>query len=464
MSSESESFINAAAIENSLAHARSAEPSRVREILARATELHGLDDTDVAILTGVTDADLLDEMFRTARQVKESLYGRRIVLFAPLYVSNYCRNDCVYCAFRVRNRGIVRRRLNQAEIAAEVRALEDQGHKRLLLVAGEAFPEGGIDYILESIDTIYGVHSGAGEIRRINVNIAPLSQPEFARLKEAKIGTYQLFQETYHEPTYAAVHLAGRKRDYHWRLGAMDRAMQAGIDDVGIGALFGLYDWRFELLALMHHARHLEERYGCGPHTISVPRLETAAGADFSGVERHRVSDEDFRKIIAILRLAVPYTGIILSTRESPAMRHDAISLGVSQISAGSRTDPGGYSESGDEACGQFQLGDHRPLAEVIRELAGMGFIPSFCTACYRLGRTGVDFMDLAKPGEIKYHCDPNALSTLREYLNDYADDETRFQGERLIEKTLADMDARQREISARLLQRVAAGHRDQYC
>lgn len=463
MSSESESFINALAIQDSLDHARSADPPRVREILAKAAELHGLDDTDVAILTGVTDADLLDEMFRTARHVKESLYGRRIVLFAPLYISNYCKNDCVYCAFRVRNQGIVRRRLTQAEIAEEAVALEDQGHKRLLLVAGEAFPDEGIDHVLDSIHTIYGVRSGAGEIRRINVNIAPLTVPEFKRLKEAQIGTYQLFQETYHEPTYAAVHLAGKKRNYRWRLEAMDRAMQAGIDDVGIGALFGLYDWRFELLALMHHARHLESRFGCGPHTISVPRLEPAEGADFSGIS-HRVSDEDFKKIIAILRMAVPYTGIILSTRESPEMRHDAISLGVSQISAGSRTDPGGYSEHGGDACGQFQLGDHRPLAEVIRELAGMGFIPSFCTACYRLGRTGVDFMDLAKPGEIKYHCDPNALSTLREYLTDYADDETRLQGERLIEKTLADMDARQREISARLLQRVAAGHRDQYC
>lgn len=461
---ESESFINAAAIEDSLAHARAAEPARVRSIFAKARELHGLDDADVAVLAGIEDPDLLDELFHTARAVKETLYGRRIVLFAPLYISNFCKNDCVYCAFRVRNTGVVRRRLDQSDIAAEVKALEDQGHKRILLVAGEAFPDEGIDYVLESINTIYGVRSGMGEIRRINVNIAPLSVAEFKLLKTAQIGTYQLFQETYHRPTYEAVHITGKKRNFQWRLEAMDRAMEAGIDDVGIGALFGLHDWRFELLALMHHARHLEDRFGCGPHTISVPRLEPAEGADFSGVRNHLVKDEDFKKIIAILRLAVPYTGIILSTRESPAMRHDALALGVSQISAGSRTDPGGYTEHAEEACGQFQLGDHRPLAEVIRELAGMGFIPSFCTACYRLGRTGVDFMDLAKPGEIKYHCDPNALSTLREYLLDYADGETRAQGEQLIEKTLADMDARQRDISARLLQRVDAGHRDQYC
>ncbi len=311
------------------------------------------------------------------------------------------------------------------------------------------------------IKTVYSVRSGRGEIRRVNANIAPLTIEEFHRLKDVGIGTYQLFQETYHRETYARVHTAGRKKDYDWRVTAMDRAMQARIDDVGIGVLFGLFDWRFEILALLQHIRHLEARFGVGPHTISVPRLEPATGADLASHPPYPVSDVDFRKIVAILRLAVPYTGIIMSTRETPNLRRETFALGVSQISAGSRTNPGGYAENEDIDASQFSLGDHRPLDEVVRDVSELGYIPSFCTACYRLGRTGQDFMDLAKPGEIKHHCDPNALSTFLEYLIDYASASTREAGERRIAAVLAEMDDGQRRISEKLLDQVRSGKRD---
>jgi len=315
---------------------------------------------------------------------------------------------------------------------------------------------------LKAIETIYATRSGNGEIRRVNVNVAPLTLEEFRELKAARIGTYQLFQETYHRATYAAVHRGGKKRDYDWRTSAFDRAMEAGIDDVGLGVLFGLYDWRFEILALLQHIRHLERRFGVGPHTISVPRIEPAVGSPLASNPPHAVSDRDFLKVVAILRLAVPYTGIIMSTRETPEIRRETFALGVSQISAGSRTNPGGYSDGSTEAQGsQFQLGDHRSLDEVIRDVAAMGHIPSFCTACYRLGRTGGDFMELAKPGEIKDHCAPNALSTFMEYLEDYASLATRAAGEQLICRTLADMDERQRGTAQRLLERVRGGKRD---
>jgi 2-iminoacetate synthase len=454
--------IHEAEIDRILAGSGSSDPRRVREILAKARDLKGLDCTEVAVLMGVGDPELLGEVFQAARQVKERIYGARLVLFAPLYISNLCSNDCVYCAFRARNRTLTRRALSQAEIAREVEILVGQGHKRILLVAGEAHPGQGFPYILESIRTIYATRSGNGEIRRVNVNIAPLAVEEFRQLKTARIGTYQLFQETYHRPTYAAVHLAGKKRDYDWRISAMDRAMQAGIDDVGVGVLFGLSDWRFEVLALLQHIQHLEHRFGVGPHTISVPRIEPAVGSPLASNPPHVVSDGAFLKIVAILRLAVPYTGIIMSTRERPEIRRESFGLGVSQISAGSRTDPGGYSNGDGEANrGQFQLGDHRRLDEVVGDAASMGYIPSFCTACYRLGRTGQDFMDLAKPGEIKDHCGPNALSTFREYLQDYASPATRAAGERLIARVLDDMDATQRRISQRLLEMVREGRRD---
>ncbi len=443
---------------------RRADAGAVREALAKARLLEGLAVDEVSRLLNVSDPTLLHELFDAARQVKETIYGKRLVLFAPLYVSNLCGNECAYCAFRARNKEIARRALTQDEIAAETRALIEQGHKRLLLVAGEAYPKQGFSYILEAIDTAYSVHSGNGEIRRINVNIAPLTVDEFRSLHERRIGTYQIFQETYHRETYAKVHLAGRKTDFDWRLGAMDRAMEGGVDDVGIGVLFGLCDWRFEILALLEHVRHLERSHGVGPHTISVPRLEPAVGSNLAEHPPHAVCDLDFRKLVAILRLAVPYTGIIMSTRESAAIRRESFALGVSQISAGSRTNPGGYADGEQRDASQFSLGDHRSLEEVIRDVTSLGYIPSFCTGCYRLGRTGADFMDLAKPGEIRQHCDPNAISTFAEYLCDYASEETRAQGFAAIEDLIQEMDEKAARTSRSLLARVRAGARDVYC
>ena len=439
------------------------DKNHVRTILAKAAEMKGLDALETAALMSVDEPELLQEMFETAQRVKETIYGKRLVLFAPLYVSNLCGNECTYCAFRARNKAVKRRVLTQAEIARETEILVRQGHKRVLLVAGEAYPAQGFQYILDAIDTIYSVKVGPGEIRRINVNVAPLTVEQFRQLKERKIGTYQIFQETYHRETYRRVHLAGKKRDYDWRITAMDRAMAAGIDDVGIGVLFGLYDWKFEILALMQHIRHLEDKFGVGPHTISVPRLEPATGSDMAANPPHPVSDLDFKKIVAILRLTVPYTGIIMSTRETAEMRRATFELGVSQISAGSRTNPGGYDEEGEDAS-QFSLGDHRSLDEVIRDVAKNGYIPSFCTGCYRLGRTGQDFMDLAKPGDIKAHCDPNGLSTFQEYLEDYASAETKRIGEETIRLALEKMEEVPRRRAERLVKMVKEGKRDVYC
>jgi 2-iminoacetate synthase len=463
---ESKGFIiQEADINNILSKKTVRDAVVVREVLDKARDLKGLSMEDVAVLAPISDPDLLNELFAAARFVKETIYGQRLVIFAPLYISNFCKNECTYCAFRARNTLIQRRALTQEEIAREIKILVDQGHKRVLLVAGESYPDEGFPYVLHAINTIYGVKSANGEIRRVNVNIAPLTLAEFKELKEAKIGTYQLFQETYHGDTYRKVHLGGKKRDYDWRVTAMDRAMEVGINDVGIGVLFGLFDWRFEILAMMQHIRHLEAQFGVGPHTISVPRLEPATGSDIAAQPPFPVSDLDFRKIVAILRLAVPYTGIIMSTRETPNIRRETFALGVSQISAGSRTNPGGYFEEEDRPVdGQFSLGDHRSLDEVIRDVAALGYIPSFCTACYRLGRTGADFMDLAKPGEIKEHCDPNALSTFLEYLMDYATPETRKEGEVLIEQVLPTMNEKQQKISRKMLDHIRTGKRDVFC
>ena len=440
------------------------DPTRTRDILARARDLKGLDESDLPALMALRDPELLEELFHTAKWVKEEIYGRRIVLFAPLYVSNLCGNECLYCAFRASNRELPRRALDPTEIAAEVRQLLRQGHKRVVLVAGEAYPTEGLDYILKAIRTVYATREGPDGIRRVNVNIAPLDVEGFRRLRDAEIGTYQLFQETYHRATYARMHPSGLKADYDWRLGCMDRAMQAGIDDVGIGALFGLHDWRFELLALLRHARHLEARFGCGPHTISVPRIEPAEGSATSEAPPFAVGDADFRKIVAILRLAVPYTGLILSTRERPEVRREVFHLGISQISAGSCTNPGGYEDDGGDGGAQFSLGDHRNLDEVVRDLAETGFIPSFCTSCYRMGRTGVDFMDLAKPGEIKLHCQPNALSTLQEFVEDYATPATRAAAEGLMAATFTGLDGPGRARAEAMVARVKAGERDVFC
>lgn len=457
-------FIDEVAIVDALGEAASKDAGHIREVLAKARELQGLEMPDVAALAAISDPELLSEMFAAARDVKDAIYGSRLVLFAPLYVSNLCTNDCLYCAFRVRNKELKRRALTQDEIRREVEILVDQGHKRVLLVAGESYPQRGFQYVLDSVETIYGVKRGNGEIRRVNVNVAPLSVDEFKALKATGIGTYQLFQETYHRETYRKVHVGGKKRDYDWRVTGMDRAMEAGIDDVGIGVLFGLADWRFEILALMQHIRHLEATFGVGPHTISMPRLEPACGSDMASSPPKPVDDLDFRKIVAILRLTVPYTGMIMSTRETPNLRRETFAMGVSQISAGSRTNPGGYEEDEQFDEAQFQLGDHRSLDEVIRDVAQLGYIPSFCTACYRLGRTGMDFMDLAKPGDIKHHCDPNALSTFLEYLLDYGSDETRSVGEGLIDRKVADMDPVRGEFTRKMLAQVRAGKRDILC
>ncbi len=455
-------FIDAEKIERILENARVYQSRRVRDALAKAWELKGLDAEEIAVLMEVDDPVMLEEIFDTARHVKDEIYGKRLVLFAPLYISNLCKNECSYCAFRTRNTELKRKVLTQDEIAAEVKTLIDQGHKRLLLVAGESYPREGFNYVLRAIDTIYRTKSGRGEIRRVNVNIAPLTLEQFRDLKEAKIGTYQLFQETYHRETYAQVHVSGAKRDYDWRITAFDRAMEAGIDDVGIGVLFGLYNWKFEMLAMHQHIWHLEEKFGVGPHTISMPRIEPAVGSALARRPPYAVSDQDFMKIVAILRLAVPYTGLIMSTRENAETRRATFALGVSQISAGSRTNPGGYGDAlnGHDAA-QFQLGDHRSLDEVVRDVAALGYTPSFCTACYRLGRTGADFMDFAKPGLIKQHCAPNALSTWTEYLLDYASPETRKVGECLLDRALKPLEAPIEKIARDLMTRVRANERD---
>jgi 2-iminoacetate synthase len=458
-------FINELEITRVLEQNKRPDPEKVRSVLNKAKEMKGLNLDDVAVLSNISDPMQLFELFEEANHIKETIYGKRLVIFAPLYISNLCANECSYCAFRAKNKAVVRRSLNQEEIKRETEILVGQGHKRILMVAGESYPKQGFRYVLDSIASIYEAKVGKGEIRRVNVNIAPLDLPEFKLLKEAKIGTFQLFQETYHRETYHKVHLAGKKADYDYRVTAFHRAMEAGIDDVGIGVLFGLYDFRFELLAMMQHIQELERAFGIGPHTISVPRIEPATGSDLTLHPPHAVSDLDFRKIVAILRLAVPYTGIIMSTRETATMRRDTFALGVSQISAGSRTNPGGYSDSlHEDDSSQFCLGDHRPLDEVVRDVAEMGYIPSFCTGCYRLGRTGQDFMDRAKPGDIKNHCNPNAVSTFMEYLMDYASYETRLIGENLIDDVIDSMHGTARERAIMLLDKVKKGNHDVYC
>jgi 2-iminoacetate synthase len=434
----------------------------IDDILSKSKALNRLSLTEVAALLLVKNEDNLQKIFEAAKEVKESIYGKRLVIFAPLYISNLCKNDCSYCAFRAKNKSIQRVALTQDEILKETEYLLKTGQKRLLLVAGESYPKNqGLDYILKSIDTIYSAKDGKNSIRRLNVNIAPLTIPEFKSLKQKDIGTYQMFQETYHEPTYKKVHLHGPKSDYKLRLSTIDNAFKAGIDDVGMGILLGLYDYKYEILALLSHIEYLENKFGMGPHTISIPRLEPATGADLSTNPPYPVNDKDFRKIIAILRLAVPYTGLILSTRENALIRKESFDLGISQISAGSKTNPGGYSEK--NSLEQFQLGDHRPLDEVIFDICENGYIPSFCTGCYRLGRTGLDFMEQAKPGDIKKKCFPNALFTFQEYLNDYASIKTKNMGQLLIQKKLEQLPEELKNKYQKILNKIVDGERDIY-
>jgi 2-iminoacetate synthase len=457
------SIIDEQKIFASLEASTKANATAIRYILDKAITLQGLSVGEAAVLASITDPELLQEIFAAAKKVKEEIYGKRLVIFAPLYISNLCENECLYCAFRSTNKGIKRRFLTQEEIAGETSALIGQGHKRLLLLAGESYPHNNFRYIIDSIETVYSIKCPGGEIRRLNVEIAPLTMDEFKLLKAANIGTYIVFQETYHRETYKKMHLRGKKADYDWRISVFDRAMSAGIGDVGLGALFGLYDWRFEMLALLQHAEYLSNTFGVGPHTISVPRLEPAAGSEVASNPLYPVSDADFCKLVAILRLAVPYTGIIMSTRESPEVRRATFELGVSQISAGSRTSPGGYSETDGATGSQFCLGDHRSLSEVVQDIVRLGYLPSFCTACYRLGRVGIDFMDLAKTGRIKDVCAPNALLTFEEFLLDHATPETRQIGEQLIQKELDAMPPKQKAITQELLSHLKSGKRDLY-
>ncbi len=437
---------------------------RLQDILEKARARVGLDLGEAAELLQVSDPEAREQVLAIAREVKEGIYGRRLVLFAPLYASNECANNCLYCAFRRDNRDLVRVTLTAAEIQAEVRVLEEMGHKRVLLVLGET-PKTGARYAAEAMHAIYETRVGRGEIRRVNVNMAPLSVEDFRQLKEAGIGTYQCFQETYHPEQYHHLHPSGQKSDMAWRLSVFDRCFEAGINDVGLGVLYGLCDHRFDTLALLAHAQYLDRHYGVGPHTISFPRIEPAQNAPAAEHVPYEVSDEDLLLVVAVLRLAVPYTGIIMSTRETPELRRELLKVGVSQLSAASRTYPGAYSDGRAhvEEEEQFALGDTRSLDIVIRELVENGYYPSFCTACYRLGRTGHEFMEKAKPGEIQSFCTPNALLTFDEYLLDYASPETRAAGEKLIAEALVEVEPSLRPTVEKRLARIGAGERDLY-
>lgn len=459
-------FINEEKIEMILSEAKETSESKVREIIEKARSAQGLTPFETAVLLDLEDKDTLKLLFRAAHEVKEKIYGKRIVLFAPLYISNFCVNNCYYCGYRTSNE-ILRRRLEFDEIEKEVVALEAMGHKRIALEVGEDPKNCPIDYVLEAMRTIYGVKDKKGSIRRINVNIAATTVEEYRKLKEAGIGTYILFQETYHRATYEKMHPAGPKRDYDWHTLAMDRAMEGGIDDVGLGVLFGLYNYKFEVLAILLHSLHLEERFGVGCHTISVPRIRPAAGVTLEAFP-YLVKDDDFKKIVAVIRLAVPYTGMILSTREPAEYRDEVIGLGISQISAGSCTGVGGYHKDieGNAIAteGQFQVEDTRSTDEMLHNICESGYIPSFCTACYRQGRTGDRFMPLAKSGEIQNICQPNAILTFKEFLLDYSSKKTKTIGEKIIKKHLGEIpNMKIREKTRERLKRLEEGERDLY-
>ena len=437
--------------------------SRQRDVIQKSQSDIRLTLEDTATLLQVTDPEIREEIHAAALRMKEKIYGNRLVFFAPLYLTNRCTNNCTYCAFRRDNTELVRSTLTQDEIRKEVELLVAQGHKRLLLVCGEHPKEASLSYVGESIRTVYDVMLRGNSIRRVNVNLAPLSMEDFRILKSFGIGTYQCFQETYNRRTYRFVHPNGRKKDYDWRVTAMDRAIEAGIDDVGIGVLYGLYDYKFETLAMLQHVFHLEQKFdGVGPHTISIPRLEPALNVPLtSDNSPWIVSDEDFQTLVAILRLSVPYTGMILSTRESARMRRELFKMGISQISAGSKTDPGGYLHSIHQSSEQFQLGDTRPLDEVVRDVVSLGYLPSFCTACYRSGRTGDRFMELAKSGNIGKICEPNALATFEEYLIDFADEEAKMAGKDFITSEIEKMKNGMRPKTEKMIREIDEGGRD---
>lgn len=435
----------------------------VRSILEKARACKGLTHREAAILLECSDPQLTDEIYRLAREIKQKFYGNRIVMFAPLYLSNYCINSCTYCPYHIKNKHIARKKLTQEDIWREVIALQDMGHKRLAIEAGEDPLNNPIDYILESIKTIYSIKHRNGAIRRVNVNIAATTVENYRKLRDAGIGTYILFQETYHKENYEKLHPRGPKSNYAYHTEAMDRAMEGGIDDVGIGVLFGLNTYRYDFVGLLMHAEHLEAAFGVGPHTISVPRICPADDID-AGSFKDAISDEVFQKIVAVIRISVPYTGMIISTRESQRSRERVLELGISQISGGSRTSVGGYAEAElpEESSAQFDISDHRTLDEVVAWLLKLGYIPSFCTACYREGRTGDRFMSLVKTGQIANCCTPNALMTLQEYLEDYASPETRLLGTDMIRRQMEEIpNPAIRRRAVENLTRIKEGKRD---
>ncbi|EOU1807508.1 MAG: [FeFe] hydrogenase H-cluster radical SAM maturase HydG [Clostridium perfringens] len=435
----------------------------VREIIEKSKSAEGLTPEETAVLLNLEDKELIEEMFKAARQVKEKLYGKRLVVFAPLYVSNYCVNNCTYCGYKHCNDELKRKKLNKEQLIEEVKVLESLGHKRIALEAGEDPVNAPLDYILDCIKSIYSIKFDNGSIRRINVNIAATTVEDYKRLKDAEIGTYILFQETYHKPTYERLHVSGPKHNYNYHTTAMHRAREAGIDDIGMGVLYGLYDYKYETLAMLMHAMDLEETTGVGPHTLSVPRIRPAENVSLENYP-YLVDDEDFKKIVAILRLAVPYAGLILSTREEPGLRDEIIALGVSQVSTGSCTGVGGYSESyvDPEEKPQFEVGDHRSPVEMIESLMEAGYIPSYCTACYREGRTGERFMEIVKSGELYKICEANALITLKEFIDDYGTDRTREIGDKLIKKSIDEIDNESfRKSVEEKINKISNGTRD---
>ena len=464
--SKAENFINEESIWKDLEATKNPTKEQVQAIIERSLAKNRLNPDEMATLINADTPEMVEMIFDGARELKKRIYGNRIVLFAPLYVGNECVNKCAYCGFRADNKEVHRKTLLSDELVSEVEALEDQGHKRLIMVYGE-HPKYDADYIYKTVKEVYEVKKGKGEIRRVNINAAPLDVEGFAKVKGAGIGTYQIFQETYHQETYEKVHTAGPKSDFLWRLSGLDRAMEAGIDDLGIGALLGLFDWRFEVMSLLYHTIHLENKFNVGPHTISFPRLEPAIGTDIEKLTRkYRVSDHDFKRLVAILRLAVPYTGLILTCRESVELRNEMLHFGISQIDGGSSIGIGSYSTKDKEAYkkSQFLLGDNRSLDEVIRELCNAEFIPSFCTGCYRKGRTGEHFMEFAIPGFVKRYCTPNAVLTFLEYLEDYASGETLDAGIKQIRRELENMpDSTAKQELIDRMDKVKAGERDLY-
>ncbi len=458
-------FIHDGEIRATLEWAREHRNDRalIEEILAKADLGKGISHREAAVLIEVDDKEIEERIFAIARRLKEQIYGNRIVMFAPLYLSNHCVNGCVYCPYHAKNKTIPRRKLTQEEIRREVIALQDMGHKRLALETGEHPKLSPIEYVLESIDTIYSIHHKNGAIRRVNVNIAATTVENYTRLKDAGIGTYILFEETYDREAYERLHPTGPKSDWAYHTEAMDRAMLGGIDDVGVGALFGLSNYRYDVVGILMHAEHLEARFGVGPHTISVPRIRPADDIDPKDFP-NAVTDEVFRRIVAVLRIAVPYTGMIVSTRESKRSRELVLDVGVSQLSGGSKTSVGGYAEGIEDAeeSAQFDISDERTLDEIVSWLLELGYIPSFCTACYREGRTGDRFMSLAKRGLIGNCCAPNALMTLAEYLEDYASPRVKVEGYKMIDRLQQIIPSdKVRRITEENLKAILEGKRD---